>query len=230
MSSRRGAVKFVYPVALLAVGCVVLLYLAAPAPSELEGPPVSLALEAAGRPAPPGGVAQTQELSWLDEEPHPNPYLVPQDLYLFWGSSAFKGHGATGRVSSAQRVRQVLGVGHFTGNQYVERTTGHDKYITDWDGAAFRKLSRTCCVTLVVPPMESDLPIYDRKSTASRNIRFFVANGNRLVLTGGSYLSIVFANMYESRPQHVSRFGRGIIHTVEDRLGWCVCATLRMHR
>ena len=136
-----------------------------------------------------------QELNWLDEEPHPNNYVVPMDVFLFWGKSSFKGHGALGGVSSAQRVRQVLNIGHFTGNSFVEDSHGHGKFITDWDGAEFRKMSRTCCVTLVVPPMEDDLPLYERKSTASRNVRFFVANGNRLVLTGGSYLSIVFLNL-----------------------------------
>jgi hypothetical protein len=51
-----------------------------------------------------------------------NPYLAPNDLYLFWGESASTGtlasgfNGGRGRASSGQRIRQVLNFGDFTGN------------------------------------------------------------------------------------------------------------------
>ena len=196
LASRKGAAGLVGAVALLGMIAMVRLTVFKEERLELlEGPPLPMGTQLASPPSPPGAGARMQELNWLDEEPHPNNYVVPMDVFLFWGKSSFKGHGAVGRISSAQRVRQVLNIGHFTGNSFVEDSHGHGKFITEWDGAEFRKMSRTCCVTLVVPPMEDDLPLYDRKSTASRNIRFFVSNGNRLVLTGGSYLSIVFLNL-----------------------------------
>jgi len=53
-----------------------------------------------------------------------NPYLAPNDLYLFWGESSATGtlssqfNGGRGRASSGQRIRQVLRLGDFTGSGY----------------------------------------------------------------------------------------------------------------
>lgn len=57
-------------------------------------------------------------------------------------------------------------------------------------------LARSCCSTIVVPPMENDLPLYFKSSDASINIKSFVSNGNRLIMTGGSFTSLVFLNRY----------------------------------
>jgi len=51
--------------------------------------------------------ARLQELTYADSLEFHQPYVPPTDLYIFWGKSSFKGHGALGRVSSAQRVRKV---------------------------------------------------------------------------------------------------------------------------
>lgn len=51
-----------------------------------------------------------------------NPYLAPNDLFLFWGESSSTGtlssqfNGGRGRASSGQRIRQVLRLGDFTGS------------------------------------------------------------------------------------------------------------------
>eukprot|EP00960_Hanusia_phi_P075855 768475-Hanusia_phi.AAC.7 len=123
-------------------------------------------------------------------------YVPPKDLYIFWGKSSFKGYGALGRLSSADDVRRALKVGYFQGNHYEPSAHGHGKFITTWTGPELQHLSRTCCNTLVVPPMENDLPIFLRDSEAARTIQEFVSNGNRLILTGGSFNSIAFLNLY----------------------------------
>jgi hypothetical protein len=46
-------------------------------------------------------------------------------------------------------------------------------------------MSIKCCSTLVVPPMERDLPISSEQDSLARKIRSYVANGNMLVITGG---------------------------------------------
>ena len=62
--------------------------------------------------------------------PFVNPYVPPKDLYIFWGKSSAKGTlasqwvGGSGRASSAQRIRQILNFGTFSGNHYVDDVTG----------------------------------------------------------------------------------------------------------
>ena len=138
----------------------------------------------------------TEKLRYSDELELKDSFIPPKNVYIFWGKSSFKGYGALGRASSADNVRKVLGVGHFTGNHYDAQSHGHGKFIYSWDGAEMRKLSRTCCSTLIIPPMENDLPLFVQDSIAARCIKEFVANGNRLVLTGGSFSSLVFLNRY----------------------------------
>ena len=165
----------------------------APAASR-AGAPRNLALSA-GAPAP-ALPARTQELSYADDLEFKQPYVPPTDLYIFWGKSSFKGHYALGRVSSAQRVRKVLNVGNFNGNHWEDSHHGHGKLLQSWDSAALQALARTCCATIVVPPMENDLPLYFKSSDAAINIKSFVSNGNRLIMTGGSFVSLVFLNRY----------------------------------
>ena len=76
----------------------------APSFSDEAKPPAPVQLAAAPGPA---GRARLQELSYADDLDFKQPYVPPTDLYIFWDKSSFKGHYATGRVSSAQRVRKV---------------------------------------------------------------------------------------------------------------------------
>jgi len=59
----------------------------------------------------------------------------------------------------------------------------------------FRRISETCCSTIVIPPMEWDFPVYNIHKIIGQRIRNFVANGNMLVLTGG-ILAVEFINSY----------------------------------
>eukprot|EP00960_Hanusia_phi_P052782 761654-Hanusia_phi.AAC.6 len=74
--------------------------------------------------------------------------------------------------------------------------SGHGKFLRSWNGNEFQALSIKCCHTLLVPPMERDLPITSEQDTLARRIRSFVANGNMLILTGGDYSSLVFINRF----------------------------------
>jgi len=137
--------------------------------------------------------------SWLKPI---NPYLAPTDLYLFWGGSSATGtlasgfSGGRGRASSGERVRQVLKLGDFTGNGFVDDATGHGKFLRSWEGPQFEGLSVRCCTSLLVPPMERHLPISSDEDPFARKIRSYVANGNMLIMTGGDYSSLVFINRY----------------------------------
>jgi len=138
--------------------------------------------------------------SW--NKPFVDPYVPPKDLYIYWGSSSAKGTvasqltGGAGRASSAQRVRQVLHFGTFFGNHYGDDVTGHGHFLGSLEGQQFEAMSLECCSTLIVPPMENDLPLYGDNSGMAHRIRTFVSNGNNLVLTGGDYSSLVFLNKY----------------------------------
>ena len=152
----------------------------------------------------PAGAARTQMLL-LDQsewEKPLDPYVPPSDLYLYWGTSSARGtlasgfQGGRGRSASGERVRQVLRFGTFTGNGYMDDTSGHGKFLGSWDGSEFERLSIRCCVTLLVPPMERHLPIASEEDELSRKIRAFVSNGNMLIMTGGDFSSLVFLNRF----------------------------------
>lgn len=177
-----------------------------------EGPPMSmkkaarttqLALVSGLNVSSPEESFQPETISssgW--NQPFVNPYVPPKDLYLYWGSTSARGTvasqltGGAGRASSGQRVRQVLHFGTFFGNHYGDDVTGHGHFLKSLEGDEFAAMSRRCCATLLMPPMENDLPLYGEHDEESHRIRTFVSNGNNLVLTGGDYSSLVFLNKY----------------------------------
>mmetsp|Transcript_19228 Transcript_19228/g.30039 ORF Transcript_19228/g.30039 Transcript_19228/m.30039 type:complete len:346 (+) Transcript_19228:235-1272(+) len=140
------------------------------------------------------------EAGWMNQPI--NPYLAPTDLYLFWGDSTEPGtlasgfSGGRGRTSSGERIRQILKFGTFTGNGYVDDATGHGKFLRSWEGLRFQSMAIKCCSTLLVPPMERNLPIAADQSQFARRIRSYVANGNQLIMIGGDYSTLVFINRY----------------------------------
>jgi len=139
-------------------------------------------------------------LGW--NQPFVDPYVPPRDLVVYWGKSTHRGTiasqltGGSGRASSGQRVRQVLHFGTFLGNHYGDSVTGHGRFLHSLEGQEFAGMSLECCRTLLVPPMENDLPLYGEHDAVAQRIRTFVSNGNNLVLTGGDYSSLVFLNKY----------------------------------
>lgn len=141
-------------------------------------------------------------LKQADWEAPINPYVAPSDLVVFWGDSTSYGtiassfQGGRGRSASGERVRRVLNFGTFTGNGYMDDASGHGRFLRTWTGLQFESMSLRCCKSLLVPPMERDLPIASEQDQLSRKIRSFVANGNQLILTGGDYSSLVFLNRF----------------------------------
>ena len=152
----------------------------------------------------PQGTQGTQMLllKQADWEAPINPYVAPRDLVVFWGDSTSYGtiassfQGGRGRSASGERVRRVLNFGTFTGNGYMDDASGHGRFLRTWTGLQFESMSLRCCKSLLVPPMERDLPIASEQDQLSRKIRSFVANGNQLILTGGDYSSLVFLNRF----------------------------------
>jgi len=153
-----------------------------------------------------------------------NPYLAPNDLFLFWGESSSTGtlssqfNGGRGRASSGQRIRQVLRLGDFTGSGYEDSMSGHGKFLKSWEGAEFQALADKCCSTILVPPMERNLPIAAEHNILSKRIREFVTNGNMLVLTGGDYSSIVFLNQFFHFNLKKTVLDEGPFEKLPDRL------------
>jgi len=106
-----------------------------------------------------------------------DPYVAPMDLYLYWGESSARGtlasgfQGGRGRSSSGERVRRVLNFGSFTGNGYMNDASGHGRFLGSWTGGEFDAMSIKCCSTLLVPPMERNLPISSEQDSLARKIR-----------------------------------------------------------
>lgn len=49
---------------------------------------------------------------------------------------------------------------------------------------------------MLVPPMKNNMPIYNTYANVAQRLRNYVANGNHIIFTGGSLVSIEFLNRY----------------------------------
>eukprot|EP00960_Hanusia_phi_P052755 761634-Hanusia_phi.AAC.4 len=125
----------------------------------------------------------------VDLESH-DPYSAPANLYLWWGPST--NHRFTG---SGEHIRHLLHMGIIEGGEWRDPMFLGNNGVATFRSQRFRKISETCCSTIVIPPMEWDFPVYNTHKMIGQRIRNYVANGNMLVLTGG-ILSIEFINSY----------------------------------
>ncbi|EKX51096.1 hypothetical protein GUITHDRAFT_134616 [Guillardia theta CCMP2712] len=151
---------------LIAFSCVALLL----SWSRINGGPV----EDLGTWEQPHGIG-------IDEEP----WSAPANLWLYWGSSTnrrFTGSGET--------VRHIFKLGTIMGGEYRD-----PRFIYKLDGPLFRKLSHSCCVSLLFPPMEWDFYVHNPSKAIGQRLRSFVANGNAMIFTGG-IIDFEFINRY----------------------------------
>jgi hypothetical protein len=125
----------------------------------------------------------------VDLEPH-EPYSAPSNMYLWWGPST--NHRFVG---SGEHIRHLLHMGQIEGGEWRDPMFLGNNGVATFRSQRFRRISETCCSTIVIPPMEWDFPVYNIHKIIGQRIRNFVANGNMLVLTGG-IMAIEFINSY----------------------------------
>uniref|UniRef100_A0A7S0I2J0 Uncharacterized protein n=1 Tax=Hanusia phi TaxID=3032 RepID=A0A7S0I2J0_9CRYP len=111
-------------------------------------------------------------------------------MYLWWGPST--NHRFVG---SGEHIRHLLHMGQVEGGEWRDPMFLGNNGVATFRSQRFRKISETCCSTIVIPPMEWDFPVYNTHKMIGQRIRNFVANGNMLVLTGG-ILAVEFINSY----------------------------------
>jgi hypothetical protein len=128
----------------------------------------------------------TQDLVLFKMEPPPEPWSPPENLWLYWGEAPNKRFGHSG-----DNVRHLIKLGRIAGGEFRD-----PHFLMDFEGQTFRDLSEACCSALIMAPMKNNFPIYNAQSNIAQRMRNFVANGNHLVLTGGSLVSIEFLNRY----------------------------------
>jgi len=133
--------------------------------------------------------ASTELLLKVDLEPH-EPYSPPPNMYLWWGPST--NHRFVG---SGEHIRHLLHLGQIEGGEWRDPMFLGNNGVATFRSQRFRRISETCCSTIVIPPMEWDFPVYNIHKIIGQRIRNFVANGNMLVLTGG-ILANEFINSY----------------------------------
>ena len=125
----------------------------------------------------------------VDLEPH-EPYSPPSNMYLWWGPST--NHRFVG---SGEHIRHLLHMGQIEGGEWRDPMFLGNNGVATFRSQRFRRISETCCSTIVIPPMEWDFPVYNIHKIIGQRIRNFVANGNMMVITGG-ILGIEFINSY----------------------------------
>lgn len=118
------------------------------------------------------------------------PYSPPSNMYLWWGPST--NHRFVG---SGEHIRHLLHLGQIEGGEWRDPMFLGNNGVATFRSQRFRRISDTCCSTIVIPPMEWDFPVYNIHKIIGQRIRNFVANGNMLVLTGG-IMAIEFINSY----------------------------------
>ena len=142
-----------------------------------------------GRVVGAGAPGASELLLKLDLASH-DPYSPPPNMYLWWGPST--NHRFVG---SGEHIRRLLHLGQIEGGEWRSSMFLGNNGVATFRGQRFRRISETCCSTIVIPPMEWDFPVYNSHKVIGQRIRNFVANGNMLVLTGG-ILAIEFINSY----------------------------------
>jgi hypothetical protein len=142
-----------------------------------------------GQEAASAQPASTELLLKVDLEPH-EPYSPPPNMYLWWGPST--NHRFVG---SGEHIRHLLHLGQIEGGEWRDPMFLGNNGVATFRSQRFRRISETCCSTIVIPPMEWDFPVYNIHKIIGQRIRNFVANGNMLVLTGG-ILAVEFINSY----------------------------------
>lgn len=128
----------------------------------------------------------TQELVLFKMEPPPKPWSPPENLWMYWGGSPNKRFGHSG-----DNMRHLVKLGRLAGGEYRD-----PHFLFDYGAQTFRDLSEQCCTAIIVPPMKNSMPIYNAQASVAQRLRNYVANGNHMVFTGGSLLSIEFINRY----------------------------------
>ncbi|KAJ1492946.1 hypothetical protein T484DRAFT_1930194, partial [Baffinella frigidus] len=124
-----------------------------------------------------------------DLQPH-EPYSPPSNMYLWWGPSV--NHRFAG---SGENIRHILHLGNIEGGEWRDRMFLGNNGVAAFRSQRFRRVSETCCSSIVIPPMEWDFPVYNAHKVIGQRIRNFVANGNNLII-GGGILTVEFINRY----------------------------------
>ena len=118
------------------------------------------------------------------------PYSPPSNMYLWWGPET--NHRFVG---SGERIRQLFNMGNIEGGEWRDPMFLGNNGVETFASQRFRRISESCCSTIVIPPMEWEFPVFNTHKIIGQRIRNFVANGNNLVLTGG-IAAIEFINSY----------------------------------
>ena len=137
-------------------------------------------------PLPRPRCPQTQDLVLFKMEPPPEPWSPPSNLWMYWGAAPNKRFGHSG-----DNVRHLVKLGRLAGGEYRD-----PHFLFDFDSQTFRDLSESCCTAMLMPPMKNNMPIWNTYANVAQRLRNYVANGNHLILTGGSLVSIEFLNRY----------------------------------
>mmetsp|Transcript_62507 Transcript_62507/g.146954 ORF Transcript_62507/g.146954 Transcript_62507/m.146954 type:complete len:361 (+) Transcript_62507:27-1109(+) len=128
----------------------------------------------------------TQDLVLFKMEPPPEPWSPPANLWMYWGGSPNKRFGHSG-----DNLRHLVKLGRLAGGEYRD-----PHFLFTYEAQTFRDLSEACCTTMLVAPMKNNMPIWNAQSNVAQRLRNYVANGNHMIFTGGSLVSMEFINRY----------------------------------
>jgi len=128
----------------------------------------------------------TQELVLFKMAPPPEPWSPPENLWMYWGDAPNKRFGHSG-----DNLRHLVRLGRIAGGEYRD-----PHFLESFTTATFRDLSESCCTAMLVAPMKHNMPIWNSYSNIAQRLRNYVANGNHMIFTGGSLVSMEFINTY----------------------------------
>mmetsp|Transcript_86026 Transcript_86026/g.229571 ORF Transcript_86026/g.229571 Transcript_86026/m.229571 type:complete len:406 (-) Transcript_86026:319-1536(-) len=118
--------------------------------------------------------------------PPPEPWSPPENLWMYWGDAPNKRFGHSG-----DNIRHLVKLGRMAGGEYRD-----PHFLESFASQTFRDLSESCCTAMLVAPMKHNMPIWNSYSNVAQRLRNYIANGNHLIFTGGSLVSMEFINTY----------------------------------
>mmetsp|Transcript_86023 Transcript_86023/g.229560 ORF Transcript_86023/g.229560 Transcript_86023/m.229560 type:complete len:340 (-) Transcript_86023:151-1170(-) len=128
----------------------------------------------------------TEKLVLFKMAPPPEPWSPPENLWMYWGDAPNKRFGHSG-----DNIRHLVKLGRMAGGEYRD-----PHFLESFASQTFRDLSESCCTAMLVAPMKHNMPIWNSYSNVAQRLRNYIANGNHLIFTGGSLVSMEFINTY----------------------------------
>ena len=114
---------------------------------------------------------------------------------------------ACSQPSQGEHIRHLLNMGQIEGGEWRDAMFLGNNGVATFRSQRFRRISETCCSTIVIPPMEWDFPVYNIHKIIGQRIRNYTVAVSDSTAPGGW---AVLATGSAVGTKRIHLFGRNI--------------------